>query len=624
MPTDDGTSGQALVTDGSGVLSWSTAASGDVYGPASATDNAIARFDGTTGKIIQNSVVTIADTTGNMAGVGTLSSGAITSSSLTSGRVPYAGTAGLIQDAAAFTFDGTILSATRFAGALNGTVGATTASTGAFTTLSATGITTVAAGSAALPAIVSTTGTADTGFWFPAADTIAASTAGTERMRINSVGAVGIGGTPVTGQTLFLAKSVTGNVDSTTVRQQGVVASDVTSSVLAFDNVAQTAASVFTLTTYGHFHAQQGSFGAGSTVTNQYGFFASSTLTGATNNYGFYSAIASGTGRWNFYAAGTAANYFAGSVTCGAEFSVSTGATQAAITINSTNNSVAGPSRLYVKSGTSGTFYATVNTTLGEILLTSPAAYSGGATIHGLASENHSATNLGGFLSLRTTPNATTTATERLRIGQDGVTSIGATPGSESLRVTPVASAVNFLEINGAISASKPFLYANGSDASVSMNLVAKGAGSYTFLTSTGTATQFVVAHTASAVNYLQVTGASTGNGVVFSAQGSDTNITTYYATKGTGFHSFVTGGNTQFLVLNTASAVNNIYVTGAATGAAPAFVASGSDTNIDLALTPKGTGNVRFGTYTAGILAQAGYITIKDAGGTTRNLLVG
>jgi len=48
------------------------AGSGDVNGPASATDNAIARFDGTGGKTIQNSVVTIADTTGNMAGVGTI------------------------------------------------------------------------------------------------------------------------------------------------------------------------------------------------------------------------------------------------------------------------------------------------------------------------------------------------------------------------------------------------------------------------------------------------------------------------------------------------------------------------------------------------------------------------
>jgi len=41
---------------------------GDVVGPASATDNAIARFDGTSGKIIQNSAVTIADTTGDITG----------------------------------------------------------------------------------------------------------------------------------------------------------------------------------------------------------------------------------------------------------------------------------------------------------------------------------------------------------------------------------------------------------------------------------------------------------------------------------------------------------------------------------------------------------------------------
>lgn len=36
-------------------------AAGDVAGPGSATDNAVARFDGITGKIIQNSVVTISD-----------------------------------------------------------------------------------------------------------------------------------------------------------------------------------------------------------------------------------------------------------------------------------------------------------------------------------------------------------------------------------------------------------------------------------------------------------------------------------------------------------------------------------------------------------------------------------
>lgn len=41
---------------------------GDVVGPASATDNAVARFDSTTGKLIQNSVTTI-DDTGNASGI---------------------------------------------------------------------------------------------------------------------------------------------------------------------------------------------------------------------------------------------------------------------------------------------------------------------------------------------------------------------------------------------------------------------------------------------------------------------------------------------------------------------------------------------------------------------------
>jgi len=134
--------GKLYYENSSGVvtlLASTSGASGDVVGPASATDNAIARFDLTTGKLIQNSVVTIADTTGNMAGVGTLSSGAITT----------------------------------------------------------TGVLTVTAGTVSLPAIT-TTGDTNTGIYFPAADTIAFTEGGVESMRITSAGDVGIGTTSPT------------------------------------------------------------------------------------------------------------------------------------------------------------------------------------------------------------------------------------------------------------------------------------------------------------------------------------------------------------------------------------------------------------------------------------------
>ena len=373
LPVDDGTAGQALITDGSGVLSWSTAASGDVYGPASATDNAVARFDLTTGKLIQNSVVTIADT-GNVAGVGTLSA---------SGQL-------------------TLTNASNY-------------------NLYASGV-------------------------------------GANFMQ----GKLGIGSVAgVTVVNLLASNNATGNTGMRGIHVTSEVQSDVTDTYSGFDSVPTTAAAAFTLTTLNHFRASQGTIGAGSTVTNQYGFRAGETLTGATNNYGFYGNIASGTGRYNFYAAGTAANVFV------------------------------------------------------------------------------------------------------------GTTSIGGAVGSESLRVTPVASAVNYWSFYGRATGAAPYVLAEGSDTNIELLYSAKGASGHVFYSAGLSFTpQFKIAHTASAVNYLQVTGA----------------ITT----------------------------------------AAPSLAAAGSDTNIDLTLTPKGTGNVRFGTLTANADAPiTGYITIKDSGGTTRKLAV-
>jgi len=182
------------------LLASSAGAAGDVVGPASATDNALARFDLTTGKLIQNSAGILSDA-GVLTGLtGLTSSGNVTLSALTATRVPYASTGGLLVDSANLTFDGTILTAGGLAGPFNGTVGATTASTGNFTTLSATGVTTVQAGTAALPAIT-TTGDTNTGIFFPAADTIAFSEGGVEAARISSDGTFRVKGAGTAGST---------------------------------------------------------------------------------------------------------------------------------------------------------------------------------------------------------------------------------------------------------------------------------------------------------------------------------------------------------------------------------------------------------------------------------------
>jgi len=91
------------------LLASAAGASGDVVGPSSATDNALVRFDTTTGKLVQNSVGILSDA-GILTGLtGLTSSGNITLSSLTSGRVPYASTGGLLVDSANMTFNGTTL-----------------------------------------------------------------------------------------------------------------------------------------------------------------------------------------------------------------------------------------------------------------------------------------------------------------------------------------------------------------------------------------------------------------------------------------------------------------------------------------------------------------------------------
>jgi len=149
-------------------------------------------------------------------------------------------------------------------------------------------------------------------------------------MRIDSAGNINLGsGGVLAGRSVVITKNITGGTSGYALFNFGTVQSDVTTEAVYFRTAASTVNSSFTVGNIKHYEALQATFGASSTVTNQFGFIAGNNLTGATNNFGFYSNIASGSGRWNFYANGTAANYMAGTLQTGSTIGVG-GATPAA------------------------------------------------------------------------------------------------------------------------------------------------------------------------------------------------------------------------------------------------------------------------------------------------------
>jgi hypothetical protein len=125
-------------------------------------------------------------------------------------------------------------------------------------------------------------------------------------------GGIAIGGSLTTGRKIDVQGTITGATSIVVINAAGTVASDVTSNVSLVSSTLSTAASSFTLTTVQHHAANQGTVGAGSAITNQYGFIANSSLTGAANNYGFFGNIAAGSGRWNLNMTGTAQNFLSG------------------------------------------------------------------------------------------------------------------------------------------------------------------------------------------------------------------------------------------------------------------------------------------------------------------------
>lgn len=182
------------------------------------------------------------------------------------------------------------------------------------------------------------------------------------------------------------------------------------------------------------------------------------------------------------------------------------------------------------------------------------------------------------------------------------------------------ASAVNWLQLGNSIAGAKPLLRSQGSDTNVGLSICPKGTGTVVLLDG---AFQFVLeaAGVTSAVNSLLVANAVAGADPYLQAVGSDAAVSLNLRTKSTGVVKangveVVTISGTQTLSAKTltspkinqindsngnlniaigavASAVNYFQVNNSATGNGVNLYALGSDTNIDLNLLSKGTGQV-------------------------------
>ncbi|QBP06149.1 hypothetical protein [Synechococcus phage S-B68] len=129
-------------------------------------------------------------------------------------------------------------------------------------------------------------------------------------LNINSNGRLGLN-TSATNQMLSLNGPATGDATLIGFEASSVIQGDVTTDFRYYKTAAETADATFTLTDLYHYSATEDAFGASSTVTNQYGFHVEAALTGATNNYAYYSAL-TGINNYAFYASGNANNYFNG------------------------------------------------------------------------------------------------------------------------------------------------------------------------------------------------------------------------------------------------------------------------------------------------------------------------
>lgn len=410
----------------------------------------------------------------------------------------------------------------------------------------------------------------------------------TERLRILSTGEIGINNTnpASTGTSLSIKKTID-NANPNIVYSNGQIQSTVTGIAQNFVSELNSAAASYTTSNYWHFEAYQNSIGSGNTITNQMGFYAHSSMTGATNNYGFYGNIASGTNRWNIYMNGTAQNYFAGYI--GQNITVplanlhivqtatATGTLKGIIYTGSVNtNQTVNTEIPSITLTTAGRQWATGGIqTQREILINKPTySFVGASTIRDAATLTIDAAPVAGTNATLTRSMALWTqsglvrhdgTTEQLRVGYDSANYVSHTVGS-----------------SGSLTMA-------GTGTNTGMTFTNSGTGSFAFNSST-------------------TTGANTSSALVLNAN-SLTSGTGVFATTST-----IQDGNLMALNINSAGALDgqtalNIGVSGTNSNS------NKTTYGIQSANTHTGTGAVNIGVYASASGGASNYAFIANAG---------
>ncbi len=224
-----------------------------------------------------------------------------------------------------------------------------------------------------------------------------------------------------------------------------------------------------------------------------------------------------------------------------------------------------------------------------------------------------------------------------------GVVSFGGTnSATSSLQASTVTSSVNGVLVAGAATGAAPVISigASGADTNQTLIVTGSGTGGVGLGGTTAANAGLLVPTVASSVNAVKITSAATGTAPIITVGGGsvDANIALVVSGHGSGVVALggTTAANSSMQVSPVTSAVDFVQVSGSAAGSpgAVTVAAVGTDANVDLVLTPKGSGVIKCGVAAcftannseAASLGSTGvtghgtvlkWLTIKDSAGT-------